>query len=65
MIYDKETGKSRGSAVCEFKDQETALSAVKTLNNFEIAGRQLKADHVLNEKTRLEMICKYHVVPVY
>lgn len=58
MICDKETGKSRGCAVCEFKDQETALNSVKTLHNFEVAGRHLKVDHALNEKSRLEMICK-------
>lgn len=58
IIYDKETGKSRGCAVCEYKDQETALNAVKTLNNFEIGGRLLKVDHALNEKSRLEIICK-------
>ncbi|XKL61936.1 hypothetical protein PGB90_001769 [Kerria lacca] len=56
IIYDKETGKSRGCAVCEYKDQETALNAVKTLNNFEIGGRLLKVDHALNEKSRLEII---------
>lgn len=31
---------------------------MKTLNNVELGGRNLKVDHALNEKSRLEMICK-------
>lgn len=58
VICDKDptTGKSKCYTICEYKDQETALIAVKSLNNFEMAGRQMKVDHAFNEKTRLEMI---------
>ncbi|KAK7603654.1 hypothetical protein V9T40_003653 [Parthenolecanium corni] len=56
LIYDKESGKSRGCAVCEYKEQDLALTAMKTLNNVELGGRNLKVDHALNEKSRLEMI---------
>lgn len=60
VICDKDpaTGKSKCYTVCEYKDQETALMAVKGLNNFEMAGRLMKVDHAFNEKTRLEMICR-------
>jgi RNA recognition motif-containing protein len=56
---DKDTGKTRVYAVCEYKDQETAINAVKTLSAIEIAGRFMKVDHALNEKSRLEMICMF------
>ncbi len=34
-----------GYGFCEFKDQETALSAMRNLNGFEIAGRTLRVDN--------------------
>ena len=58
---DKDSGKTKVYAVCEYKDQETALNAVKTLSTIEIAGRFMKVDHALNEKSRLEMICKFDI----
>ena len=31
-----------GYGFCEYKDQETALSAMRNLNGYEIAGRTLR-----------------------
>ncbi|KAH3687339.1 hypothetical protein WICPIJ_001683 [Wickerhamomyces pijperi] len=44
MMFDKETGKSKGYAFIEYKDVETASSAVRNLNNYTIGNRQLKCD---------------------
>lgn len=44
MMFDKETGKSKGYAFIEYKDVETAASAVRNLNNYSIGNRQLKCD---------------------
>lgn len=42
LIFDKDTGRSRGYAFCEYADSETAASAIRNLNNYEIGGRHLK-----------------------
>jgi len=55
LVYDRETGKPKGYGFCEFKDQETALSAMRNLNGFEIAGRTLRVDNACTEKSRMEI----------
>lgn len=55
LVFDRETGKPKGYGFCEFKDQETALSAMRNLNGFEIAGRTLRVDNACTEKSRMEM----------
>ena len=44
-----------GYGFCEYKDQETALSAMRNLNSREIAGRTLRVDNACTEKSRMEM----------
>ncbi|KAJ3027054.1 UNVERIFIED_CONTAM: hypothetical protein HDU68_004590 [Siphonaria sp. JEL0065] len=44
LVFDKETGKAKGFGFCTFHDSETAASAVRNLNNFDIGGRQLRID---------------------
>ncbi|BES91969.1 cleavage stimulation factor [Nesidiocoris tenuis] len=55
LVYDRETGKPKGYGFCEYKDQETALSAMRNLNGHEIGGRSLRVDNACTEKSRLEM----------
>merc|ERR1719186_56585 len=55
LVYDRETGKPKGYGFCEYKDQETALSAMRNLNSHEIAGRTLRVDNACTEKSRMEM----------
>jgi len=55
LVYDRETGKPKGYGFCEYKDQETALSAMRNLNSREIAGRTLRVDNACTEKSRMEM----------
>lgn len=57
LVYDRETGKPKGYGFCEYKDQETALSAMRNLNGYEIGGRTLRVDNACTEKSRLEMQC--------
>lgn len=57
LVYDRETGKPKGYGFCEYKDQETALSAMRNLNGHEIGGRTLRVDNACTEKSRLEMQC--------
>lgn len=44
MMFDRETGKPKGFGFCEFQDVETAMCAVRNLNNYELNGRQLKVN---------------------
>lgn len=56
-MYDRETGKPMGCGFCEYEDQETALSAIRNLNKYEIGGRTLRVDNACTEKVRQEMEC--------
>jgi nucleolin len=44
MAIDRDTGKQRGYAHIDFKDEESANRAVTELNGLEVLGRQLRAD---------------------
>ncbi|KAJ8476954.1 hypothetical protein OPV22_020681 [Ensete ventricosum] len=50
LVYDRETGKPKGYGFCEYKDEETALSARRNLQGYEINGRQLRVDFAENDK---------------
>ena len=49
LMFDRETGRSRGYAFCEYADPETASSAIRNLSGYEIAGRHLKVDKADND----------------
>ncbi len=38
LLFDRDTGKSRGVCLVEYSDYETASSAVRNLNNFPVSG---------------------------
>ncbi|PON48973.1 Splicing factor-like protein [Parasponia andersonii] len=50
LVIDRETGKPKGYGFCEYKDEETALSARRNLQGYEINGRQLRVDFAENDK---------------
>lgn len=62
LVFDRDSGKPKGYGFCEYKDQETALSAMRNLNNYEIAGRNLRVDNACTEKSRLEMQCELYII---
>lgn len=49
LMFDRETGRSRGYAFCEYADPETAASAIRNLSGYELAGRNLKVDKADND----------------
>lgn len=54
LVFDKDSGKPKGYGFCEYRDQETAQSAIRNLNNIELGGRALRVDSAANEKGRDE-----------
>lgn len=50
LVTDRETLKPKGYGFCEYKDEETALSARRNLQGYEINGRQLRVDFAENDK---------------
>ncbi|OAJ35892.1 hypothetical protein BDEG_20121 [Batrachochytrium dendrobatidis JEL423] len=44
LVFDRETSKPKGYGFCTFQDHETAASAVRNLNNYEISGRPLRVN---------------------
>ncbi|OLL22370.1 Cleavage stimulation factor subunit 2 [Neolecta irregularis DAH-3] len=52
LLFDRDTGKGKGYGFCEYHDPETAASAVRNLNNYDINGRQLRVDYADNETAK-------------
>ena len=48
MPTDPESGRSRGFAFCEFKEQESVSVAIKHFNGFELNGRKIRVDSAAN-----------------
>ncbi|KAF7366903.1 hypothetical protein MSAN_00949000 [Mycena sanguinolenta] len=44
LAIDRDTGRPKGYALCEFADHETAASAVRNLNDTDVGGRRLRID---------------------
>jgi RNA recognition motif-containing protein len=42
VVFDKETGRSRGFGFVEMASQSEALTAIEALNQTELQGRQLR-----------------------
>eukprot|EP00983_Pelagomonas_calceolata_P049719 1141639-Pelagomonas_calceolata.AAC.7 len=42
LVTDKDTGKPKGYAFCEYHDQFAAESAVRNLNAHDMSGRQIR-----------------------
>ena len=55
IVYDKESGKAKGYGFAEYPDQETAQSAMRNLNNYDLSGRILRVDHASSEKSKEEL----------
>ncbi|PIK33857.1 putative cleavage stimulation factor subunit 2 [Apostichopus japonicus] len=55
LVYDRDTGKPKGYGFCEYQDEETALSAMRNLNGYDINGRALRVDYATTEKNKEEM----------
>lgn len=50
LVYDRESGKPKGYGFCEYGDPQTAQSAMRNLNGYELNGRPLRVDCATNER---------------
>ncbi|ODM94270.1 Cleavage stimulation factor subunit 2 [Orchesella cincta] len=53
LVFDRDTGKPKGYGFCEYKDVQTAMSAMRNLNGYEINGRILRVDNAGAERQRM------------
>ncbi|SCZ93216.1 BZ3500_MvSof-1268-A1-R1_Chr6-2g08535 [Microbotryum saponariae] len=44
LVFDRDSGKPKGFGFCEYKDPETAASALRNLQGVEVGGRGLRLD---------------------
>jgi len=56
LVFDRDTGKPKGYGFCEYRDAETALSAMRNLNNHDFNGRPLRVDFADNEKAQMQQL---------
>jgi cleavage stimulation factor subunit 2 len=54
LVFDRETGKPKGYGFCTYQDHETAASAVRNLNNYDIGGRTLRVDFADSDKEMID-----------
>lgn len=51
MIVDRQTGRSKGFAFVEMENDEAALSAIASLNNSQLGGRNIKVNTAHSKDT--------------
>ncbi|CAK7225571.1 hypothetical protein SCUCBS95973_005911 [Sporothrix curviconia] len=44
LVYDRENGKPKGFGFAEYPDPDSAASAVRNLNDYDVMGRKLRVD---------------------
>uniref|UniRef100_A0A0N4ZAI6 RRM domain-containing protein n=1 Tax=Parastrongyloides trichosuri TaxID=131310 RepID=A0A0N4ZAI6_PARTI len=50
MVYDRETGRPRGYGFIEYADVQTAETAIRNLNQYDLNGRKLRVDSAVQDK---------------
>ncbi|KAM0788319.1 hypothetical protein ACM66B_001462 [Microbotryomycetes sp. NB124-2] len=50
LVFDRDTGRAKGFGFCEYRDPETAASALRNLQGVEVGGRGLRLDFAESEE---------------
>ncbi len=56
LVFDRDTGKPKGYGFCEYVDQDTAASAIRNLNGFELHGRPIRVDSAAGSERNKEEV---------
>ncbi|KHN96486.1 RNA recognition motif containing protein [Metarhizium album ARSEF 1941] len=51
LVYDSETGRPKGFGFADYPDTDSASSAVRNLNDYEVMGRKLRVDFSNEQKS--------------
>ncbi|RKP15231.1 hypothetical protein BJ684DRAFT_7317 [Piptocephalis cylindrospora] len=54
LVFDRETGKPKGYGFIEYLDSDTASSAVRNLQGYEMGGRDLRVDFADNDPALMD-----------
>ena len=52
LVKNPDNGQPKGFGFCEFRDPQTAESAIRNLHNYEFGGRPLRVDYAANQTVR-------------
>jgi len=66
LVYDKDTKQPKGYGFCDYSDADTALSAIRNLNDVDFNGRRLRidlADNALRQSQDPRMAISRPVTP--
>lgn len=63
MMFDPQTGKSKGYAFVEYKDLESSASAVRNLNGYQFGSRLLKCGYASNSDISVSDSSQQHSGP--
>ncbi|XP_015119890.1 protein gar2 [Diachasma alloeum] len=56
LIYDRKIGRASGFGFVAYKDQETALKAIQSLNGYELRGKMLIVDKANEKKSKISKV---------
>ena len=54
LVKNPENGQPKGFGFCEFRDPQTAESAIRNLHNYEFGGRPLRVDCAANQSDKFD-----------
>lgn len=52
MPNDPESGRSRGFAFCEYREQESVNQAIKHFSGYDLSGRKIRVDSAANNQDK-------------